>query len=153
MVHGRSPTVDRTSEREPESSVDHLVACPAEHTVLVLDDDRDVSEMVTDLIEEQGYRAICAGNGREALAVLERERPCLMLIDVFMPVMNGVEFLRAIKNNAALAGIPRVIMTAANDQMIGVKEDVSVLYKPVDFESLKRILHKYCAPNPPPRHR
>jgi CheY-like chemotaxis protein len=152
MVHGRSPSLERMRERNPDSEVEHLSACPAERTVLVLDDDRDVSEMVKDLIEEQGYRAVCAGNGREALTVLERERPCLMLIDVFMPVMNGVEFLRAIKNNALLSGIPRVIMTAANDQMIGVKEDVSVLYKPVDFESLKRILHKYCAPNPP-RHR
>jgi len=152
MVHGRSPSLERMRERDTDSEVERLAACPAERTVLVLDDDRDVSEMVKDLIEEQGYRAVCAGNGREALAVLERERPCLMLIDVFMPVMNGVEFLRAIKSNALLAGIPRVIMTAANDQMIGVKEDVSVLYKPVDFESLKRILHKYCAPNPP-RHR
>jgi len=149
MVHGRSPSVDHTPKREPDPAVEQLAACPAERTVLVLDDDRDVSEMVKELVEEQGYRAICAGNGREALAVLERERPCLMLIDVFMPVMNGIEFLRAIKRNAALAGIPRVIMTAANDQMIGVKEDVSVLYKPVDFESLKRILHKYCAPNSP----
>ena len=149
MAPGRSPSAGRVPERGVESAAGRLSACPAEHTVLVLDDDRDVSEMVKDLVEEQGFRAICAGNGREALAMLERERPCLMLIDVFMPVMNGVQFLRAIKSNAALAGIPRVLMTAANDQMIGVKEDVSVLYKPVDFESLKRILHKYCAPNHP----
>lgn len=149
LLPGRSPPVPRVPQRDAESAADQLSVCPAEHSVLVLDDDRDLSEMVKDLVEEQGYRAICAGNGREALAVLERERPCLMLVDVFMPVMNGVEFLRAIKRNAALAGIPRVLMTAANDQMIGVKEDVSVLYKPVDFESLKRILHKYCAPNHP----
>ena len=70
--------------------------------------------------------------------MLENERPCLMLIDVFMPVMNGIEFLRAVKARASLADIPRVVMTAANDHMIGVKEDVSVLYKPVDFDSLKR---------------
>ena len=153
MVHGRSPSVDHVPKSDSEPAVEHLASCPAQRTVLVLDDDRDVCEMVKELVEEQGYRAICAGNGREALAMLERERPCLMLIDVFMPVMNGIEFLRAIKRNAALAGIPRVIMTAANDQMIGVKEDVSVLYKPVDFESLKRILHKYCAPNSPRPHR
>jgi len=115
----------------------------------VLDDDRDMAQVIKELVEEQGHRAICAGDGREALALLDKERPCLMLIGVFMPVMNGLEFLRAIKRNTRLATIPRVLMTAANDQMIGVKEDVSVLYKPVDFESLKRILHKYCAPSPP----
>jgi len=132
------------AERAPE----HPAACPADRTVLVLDDDSDMALAIKELVEEQGYRAIYAANGREALALLEKERPCLMLIDVFMPVMNGVEFLRAIKSNSRLANIPRVIMTAANDQMIGVKEDVSVLYKPVDFESLRRILHKYCASNP-----
>jgi CheY-like chemotaxis protein len=112
----------------------------------VLEDDKDVSQTIGELIEDQGYRAICVDNGREALAVLEHERPCLMLIDVFMPIMNGVEFLRAVKGKASLADIPRVLMTAANDRMIGVKEDVSVLYKPVDFEALKRILEKYCHP-------
>ena len=105
-----------------------------------------MSQTIGELIEDQGYRAICVDNGREALAVLEHERPCLMLIDVFMPIMNGVEFLRAVKGKASLADIPRVLMTAANDRMIGVKEDVSVLYKPVDFEALKRILEKYCHP-------
>jgi CheY-like chemotaxis protein len=119
-------------------------AAPARSCVLVLEDDRDVAQTIGELIEDQGYRAICVDNGREALAVLENERPSLMLIDVFMPVMNGIEFLRVVKARASLADIPRVVMTAANDHMIGVKEDVSVLYKPVDFDALKRILEKYC---------
>jgi CheY-like chemotaxis protein len=113
-------------------------------SVLVVEDDADVALTIKELIEDQGCRALCAGNGREALAVLEEERPCLMLIDVFMPIMNGVEFLKVVKSNHALADIPRVIMTAANDRMIGVKEDVSVLYKPVDFDALRRLLQKYC---------
>ena len=142
-------TVSTLYRAAPERASDRPAACPTERTVLVLDDDTDVALTIKELVEEQGYRAIYAANGREALAILEKERPCLMLIDVFMPVMNGVEFLRAIKSNSRLSSIPRVIMTAANDQMIGVKEDVSVLYKPVDFESLKRILHKYCAQNSP----
>jgi CheY-like chemotaxis protein len=130
-------------------------AAPARSSVLVLEDDRDVAQTIGELIEDQGYRAICVDNGREALAVLEKERPCLMLVDVFMPIMNGIEFLRVVKARASLADIPRVIMTAANDHMIGVKEDVSVLYKPVDFDALKRMLEKYCTPAPktqrPPR--
>jgi CheY-like chemotaxis protein len=125
----------------------------ARNSVLVLEDDRDVAQTIGELIEDQGYRAICVDNGREALAVLEHERPCLMLIDVFMPIMNGIEFLRTVKARAALADIPRVIMTAANDHMIGVKEDVSVIYKPVDFEALKRILEKYCQSAPKTQQR
>ena len=82
-------------------------APPTRHTVLVLEDDGDVAQTIGELIEDQGYRAICVDNGREALAVLEHERPCLMLIDVFMPIMNGVEFLRTVKARPALADIPR----------------------------------------------
>ena len=128
-------------------------APPSRHCVLVLEDDRDVAQTVGELIEDQGFRAICVGNGREALAVLEHERPCLMLVDVFMPIMNGIEFLRTVKARPAFADIPRVIMTAANDHMIGVKEDVSVLYKPVDFDALKRMLEKYCQPAPKTQQR
>jgi CheY-like chemotaxis protein len=113
-------------------------------SVLVVDDDKDVAHTIRDVIEEQGYRAVCAGNGREALAALEEERPAMMLIDVFMPVMNGVELLKIVRGDPRFAHIPRVIMTAANDRMIGVKEDVPVLYKPIDFDALTLFLQKYC---------
>ena len=112
----------------------------------MIEDDQDVAACINDVVEERGYRAICVANGREALSVLEAERPALMLVDLFMPVMNGVEFLKVIKTTPKLATIPRVIMTAANDPMIGVKEDVTVLYKPVDFDALTRLLQKYCEP-------
>src|SRR5262245_30277534 len=114
--------------------------------VLVVEDDRDVAMTINDVVEERGYRSICVGNGREALSALEAERPALMLVDMFMPVMNGAEFLKVVKQTPKLASIPRVIMTAANDPMIGIKEDVTVLYKPVDFEALNGLLLRYCEP-------
>jgi CheY-like chemotaxis protein len=116
---------------------------------LVLEDDEDVASSINDMVEERGYRAICVANGREALTVLEDERPALMLVDLFMPVMNGAEFLKVIKGSPLLADIPRVIVTAANDPMISVKEDVTVLYKPVDLDALDRLLQKYCEPRRP----
>jgi CheY-like chemotaxis protein len=133
-------------ERSSPSSAERALRGTTSRSVLILEDDRDVAQTLKDVIEEQGYRAVCVGNGREALAFLEEEQACFMLIDVFMPIMNGVEFLKVVKSNPRLAKIPRVIMTAANDRMIGVKEDVSVLYKPVDFDGLKRLLQKYCDP-------
>jgi CheY-like chemotaxis protein len=114
--------------------------------VLVVEDDPDVAMTINDVVEERGYRAICVGNGREALSALEAEHPALMLVDLFMPVMNGAEFLKVVKQTPRLASIPRVIMTAANDSMIGVREDVTVLYKPVDFDALNRVLVHYCEP-------
>lgn len=114
--------------------------------VLIVEDDRDVAATINDVVVERGYRAIQAENGREALARLENETPALMLIDLFMPVMNGVELLKVIKKSPKLSVIPRIIMTAANDQMIGVREDVTVLYKPVDFDALTQLLQRYCDP-------
>lgn len=119
---------------------------PRRPAVLIVEDDRDVALTINDVVEDSGYRALCASNGREALSLLEAEVPALMLIDLFMPEMNGVELLKVIKKSPKLASIPRVIMTAANDQMIGVREDVTVLYKPVDFDALTRLLQRYCEP-------
>jgi CheY-like chemotaxis protein len=113
----------------------------------VVEDDQDVATSINDVVEERGYRAICVANGREALSVLEDERPALMLVDLFMPIMNGAEFLKVIKGSPTLSDIPRVIVTAANDPMIGVKEDVTVLYKPVDLDALGRLLQRYCEPD------
>jgi CheY-like chemotaxis protein len=124
-------------------------------TVLIVDHDRDFARSVAELLELEGFRTILAGDGREALGVLEGVRPQVMLIDLFMPGMNGVELMRVVKNDARWASIPRVVMTAANDRMIGVKEDLPVLYKPVDPEELVTLMRKYAqrsAPSssPPP---
>jgi CheY-like chemotaxis protein len=125
---------------------EHVSAKSPANSVLIVEDDREMAEVIEGVVEAEGYRAISVGNGREALAVLEEERPVLMLIDLFMPVMSGAELLKIVKRNPRLADIPRVIMTAANDQMIGVREDVPVIYKPVDFDALTRLLQKYCEP-------
>jgi CheY-like chemotaxis protein len=135
------PTPARPNNGQPpERSAEQRPA------VLIVEDDRDVAATITDVVEERGYRAIRAENGREALARLEHDTPALMLIDIFMPIMNGVELLKVIKKSPKLSSIPRVLMTATNDQMIGVREDVTVLYKPVDFDALTQLLHRYCDP-------
>jgi CheY-like chemotaxis protein len=128
-----------------------VIPSPAEtrrRTVLIVEDDSDVAMALSDAVEQHGLRALCASNGREALALLEVESPALMLIDLFMPVMNGVELLKIMKQSPALSAIPRIILTGANDQMIGVREDATVLYKPVDFAALTQILQRYCQPAP-----
>lgn len=115
-------------------------------TVLVVEDDEEVLFALTTVIEEEGWRVATAKNGREALSILETVRPDLMLIDLFMPVMGGIELLRVLKRDERYARIPRLVMTAANDRMIGVKEDVSVLYKPIDLEMLVRTLRRHLEP-------
>src|SRR4051794_34770720 len=110
--------------------------------VLVVEDDPDVAMSINDIVEERGYRAICVSNGREALSVLEKERPALMLVDLFMPIRSGGERLRLVNQTPRRAGFPRAIRTAATAPMITIKEGVAVLCKPVDFDALGRLLQK-----------
>lgn len=116
---------------------------PPRPSLLVVEDDPNVAAPIAEIAEQAGFRVCRAGNGREALEILETEEPALMLVDLFMPVMSGVELLKAIKASPRLAKIPRVIMTGTNDPMIRVREDVAVLYKPIDLESLSATLEKH----------
>jgi len=115
--------------------------------VLIVEDDADTARAVTDALVDLGYRTVCARDGGEALAALERERPAVMLVDIFMPGMNGSELLARVRASLEWSQIPRVIMTGANDPMIGVKEDAAVLYKPVDIDALRNIVERYCRPS------
>jgi two-component system response regulator VicR len=118
----------------------------SEGQILLLEDDPDLSEALVELAESMGYDVLHAANGRDGLALLDENRPALMLVDLFMPVMGGIEFLHAVKRNPALGKIPCVIMTGANDRMVGVKEDVVVLYKPFDLDVFADILRQHCTP-------
>ena len=82
------------------------------NAVLVVDDDTDLRESLGDVLRAEGYSVTLAANGREALALLPGlERPCAVLLDLAMPVMNGTEFYRTMSGIPALADIPVGILT------------------------------------------
>lgn len=83
--------------------------------VMVVDDEDVLLEMLATLIEDLGHQAITATNGQEALALLSstRESPALVLSDVMMPRMNGVDLARAIKTHPDFQSIPVLLMSAA----------------------------------------
>ena len=112
--------------------------------VLIVEDDQDVASSLSEAISAIGYRPIHAHDGWEALEVLETDPPAVMLVDMFMPEMTGAEFLGVVKRTPLWSRIPRVIITAANDPMIGVREDAPVLFKPVDLGTLGQVVRAYC---------
>lgn len=83
--------------------------------VLIADDDPFNLRLLQELCEAAGYTVLTAGNGREVLDVVARERPDLILLDVAMPVLDGFEVMRILKADADLADIPVVLVTAAGD--------------------------------------
>ena len=114
----------------------------ASRFVLVVDDDPDLLDVTSFVIETEGMAVETARNGEEALALLRTDRqPWLVLLDLMMPVMNGWEFLAAVANDPLLTGIPVVVLTAAEHAQIpGALE---VLSKPMDLKKLLQVVARY----------
>jgi DNA-binding response OmpR family regulator len=90
-------------------------------TILVVDDERKLREMIRIYLEQEGYRAVEAGNGREALFVAREEKPDLIILDLMMPEMGGYEFIRAWSKEAET---PIIVLTAKvedGDKILGLE--------------------------------
>jgi two-component system, chemotaxis family, chemotaxis protein CheY len=112
-------------------------------TVLVVDDDADIREAVADLLEDAGYFVLEAGDGHQALARLDslHGEPCLVLLDMMMPNMNGAELLEALSNGQRLGALPVVVMSANTTDASGARR---VLRKPVPVDALLRVVQEFC---------
>ena len=110
--------------------------------VLIVDDDPNLLEVTSFVIESEGMAVETAKNGEEALALLRAGRlPGLVLLDLMMPVMNGWEFLDEVAKDPLLKVLPVVVLTAA--QRAQVPGGVEVLCKPVDLRALLRVVERY----------
>ena len=110
---------------------------------MIVEDDHDLRNAMAELLEADGYELVLAKNGLEALESLREHTPSLLLIDLLMPIMNGVELIERLRSDPAWRDLPVVVMTAANDRIFGVDVEslkVPVLRKPVDLETLARVL-------------
>jgi CheY-like chemotaxis protein len=80
-------------------------------SILVVDDDPDILQTLALCLSTEGYRILVASNGREALAVLEKERPSVILLDLMMPVMDGWQFVAALEERGK-RDMPLLILSA-----------------------------------------
>lgn len=116
-------------------------------TVLVVDDDKDVCDLISAALTGKGYKTVVTGNGREALDYLKSPapRPKLILLDLMMPEMNGWEFRKVQQADPSLANIPVAIITGRS--LDGEARDlgaVDVLYKPSRIEKLTAVVSRFC---------
>lgn len=81
-------------------------------TILIVDDSEDIALISARMLSSRGYGVITACDGQEALAIVARQRPSCMLLDVMMPRMSGLEVLKALKADPATANIPVIMVTA-----------------------------------------
>ena len=109
-------------------------------TVLYLDDETDLLLLVCDLLRAEGYRVMSAEKAEDALELLEKNLPDIILADVKLPGIDGFEFYRRVRMIENLKTTPFVFVTAFNDlaaiesaRLLGASEYVT---KPFDFEHL-----------------
>lgn len=109
-------------------------------TVLMVDDDEFQHKIAGKILEDKNYHLVFAGGGIEALQILRKTRPDLILMDVMMPDMGGLEVVRYIKSAPQLADIPIIMITGKSDKSI-VMESLKAgatgfVVKPFDRDTL-----------------
>lgn len=112
-------------------------------TVLVIDDDRDTRVAASELLMEAGFRAVTARNGLEALQMLRTgERPIAMLVDMYMPIMDGETFCDTCDTIPAFADIPRIICSVNQSAAAHIKRwrAKAFLAKPIRAERVLEAL-------------
>lgn len=119
-------------------------------TIFVVDDDPDLRAAVIDVLEEEGYQTLAAENGQVALDLLERatEVPDLILLDVMMPVMNGLTFATELKKVPRLATIPVVLFSAHSEyeRIAATVQAAASLAKPLKLETLLAVVDGVLKP-------
>jgi CheY-like chemotaxis protein len=110
--------------------------------ILVVDDDPDLSEALSDLLLMIGYRPLQAANGREALDLIRAGlRPSLILLDLMMPVMNGWQFREAQLQDPTVASVPVIVLTAAQNLDKPIDAQWVVL-KPFELSHLRATVER-----------
>ena len=107
--------------------------------ILVVEDNQDISLLLTLLLESVGYQVETVSNGKDALTKIEKIRPQLMLIDIMMPEISGLEISRIIKEKLERKDLPILLVSAVdrlqNEQFLDSQAD-DIIYKPFDLDDL-----------------
>lgn len=113
-------------------------------TILVIDDDPAVHDLMQRFLGREGYRVMAALGGQEGVRLAKQQMPDVILLDIRMPHMNGWEVLSLLKSDPELSRIPVMIVTIEDDQALGsALGAVDYLLKPVDYDRLLTLLQPY----------
>jgi DNA-binding response OmpR family regulator len=113
--------------------------------ILVVDDEPDAVELLVEYLTMKGHTVITAANGPEALRRLKEDRPHLILLDILMPGMSGIEVLKQARAIDSEVGV--IVVTAVHEEWLG-RQTLTLgafdfITKPIDFQHLDQCLwHK-----------
>ena len=114
-------------------------------TILVVDDSNSLRQRFSDILKAQKMDIILASNGKDAVAILEKQLPDLVITDLIMPEMNGYELCRWVKNNSTTQKIPVLMCSTKSeefDRYWGMKQGADgYLTKPFKEQELLETVH------------
>ncbi len=120
----------------------------ARRTILVIDDDPEIRDTMVEVLRAEGYPVDMASNGREGLAKLDAiQTPCLVVLDMMMPVLDGMGFLEAVARRANADDIHVLVVTAnpAMFRQIEPPRVIDLLKKPFELDDMLGVVAAYCA--------
>lgn len=117
-----------------------------EKTVLIVEDEADAAELFAEMMRVSGFRVRKTSSSAPALSMMTEEKPDIVLLDIMMPEISGLDILRQMRQNPALANIPVVVVSAKSmpaDIRDGMEAGASTyLTKPVGFLELKEAVER-----------
>lgn len=116
--------------------------------IVIVDDDQDIREALTDTLRDQGHEAVAIADGKSALDYLRnREKPCLVLLDWNMAPMSGAQVVEEIRADPDLGVVPVVLVTAdvRAEEKSRLPGFAGYLKKPLDLDALFQLIEKHCA--------
>jgi len=110
--------------------------------ILIVDDEVDICDFVKNFLSERGFEVLVAHNGKEALAAVDEQQPPVMLLDIKMPVMNGIETLEELKKRK---NTPKIILVTAESELEKAEElkyagVINYITKPLSLIQLEKTI-------------
>jgi signal transduction histidine kinase/CheY-like chemotaxis protein len=144
-----SPSAD--PPLSPRTAATSPMVSPSADTILVIDDDPLVHDLMTRVLGKEGFRVVCAAAGEEGLTLARSLRPVAITLDVVMPGMDGWAVLTALKADPDLADTPVIMVTMTDDRHMGYALGAAeYVNKPVDPVRLTSILRRFAAESTAP---
>jgi len=103
--------------------------------ILLVEDDHDIRVALRQSLEMANYQVISAPNGKDALRIINQQKPDLIILDMIMPLMDGEEFLRAKDSDSSIKEIPVMLISAFEDKLKVIPPRPN-LKKPLDLEEV-----------------
>jgi CheY-like chemotaxis protein len=121
-------------------------------TVLIVDDEFALTDTLKEFLEDEGYSAEGAGDGKEALEIMGKHPPDLVVADMMMPIMDGCALLHAMRASPALKSIPVILMSTVRRQVVlsrdALLEFSGFLHKPFKFNEFLALVVTLIGPSP-----